>query len=218
MSKRLYLVGFVPLLATIALAVGPTAAQAAPPVWYNEGAPSPEGVTTQTIQWGNLSLKGAAEINCHNAIGGDATNTAGKALDDVWTFNAWGCESNFACPPGTRPGVEPQNLPWNGELTIVGGKLRGETKNVEIVIGCTVPPEDHVTGTTFITNATHKQEPLAPNGLKKGTSAAHPGFYQYDAASGELEAKGSGGTVTGKTEGEVKTLGYEAQEHVWGEL
>jgi len=220
MSKKLCFISFVPLLATIAFAMAPAAATAAEPIWFNEGAPSAEGVEVPTISWGNLSLKGAAEINCHNVLASSAENPTGAKAgkDKIFDFSSYGCEASFSCPAGTFIDVEPQNLPWITELVIKGGKLRDEARGVVVVIGCAVPPEDHVSGTTFQTSASAVQAPLAPNGLKKGTSATHPGFFQYDSESGHLEVRGSSGTVTGTTEGELKTLGYEAQEHTWAEL
>jgi hypothetical protein len=66
-------------------------------------------------------------------------------------------------------------------------------------------------------------QPKAPNGANKGTSALHPGFAEFDpptertAGSGHLEAEGSEGSVLGVTEGSVKILGLEHQEHIWAE-
>jgi len=213
MSKKL-LISVAPLLATVAFAMAPAAAQAANHQWYSEGSPISSTPIPVTI-WGNLSLKGAAEINCHNVIGSDVDNVGGIGKGFIETFGSWDCTSNFACPAGTSPGVEPQNLPWPNELIETAGKIRSQTTGVEVVIGCTVPPEDHVTGTTFVIGAGEKQTPLAPAGTKKGTGAAHPGVFSYDSGSGQLEAKGSGGTVTGVTEGEVKALGFEEQEHIY---
>jgi len=221
MRKKLITIGIAPLFATVAFAMTPTAAQAAfePQIW-SEGALQTLGESVPVISWGDLSLKGAAEITCHNVIGGQSENPlSGKAaVGTVDEFAAWGCVSNFACPAGTKPGVEPQNLPWPTHLFLSGTKNRSEATGVEVVIGCVVPPADHVTGTTFVTSAAKKQFPLAPEGSganEKGSEALHPGKYFYDSGSGELEAKGSGGTVTGVTEGLLKTLGYNEQEHVY---
>jgi len=228
MSKKLF-ISVVPMLVTFAFAMAPTAAQAVEPTWYSEGTQIPEAAgEVPTVTWGNLSLKGAAEINCHNDIGGTASNKlVGGVLigfTKIFDFSAWLCTSNFACPAGTFPGVEPQHLPWNDKLILVAGKIRDEVQggtspvgSVKVVIGCVVPPEDHVTGTAFIVGAGQKQTPLAPAGAKKGTGAAHPGFFEYDAGSGQLEAEGSGGTVTGITEGETKSFGYEEQEHIYAQ-
>lgn len=46
----------------------------------------------------------------------------------------------------------------------------------------------------------------------EGTSALHPGVFEFDGGSGVLEVEGSGGAVTANIEGAVKELGYNAQE------
>jgi len=216
MSKKLF-IGIAPLFAILALALTPSASLAVEHVWYSEGAEQIKGTSHLTNSWGDLSLKGAAEINCHNVIAGSGENPSpsgnGKGL--IYKFGAFLCTSpNITCPTGTGPGVEGQKLPWKTELIEEAGKVRLNVTGVKVIIGCEIPPEDHVTGTAFVIGTGQKQSPLAPVGLLKGTEAAKPGKVKYDAGSGSLEAEGSGGTVTGVTEGETKLFGYEEQELV----
>jgi hypothetical protein len=80
-----------------------------------------------------------------------------------------------------------------------------------VLITCQKAPAEPVAKAPF----EGSNEPLAPSGTRKGTSAAHPGFVEFDAGSGELSlVNGFGGEKLGtsKTAGTVKTLGYAAQE------
>ena len=216
MNRKLF-ISFAPLLATVMFAVMPTGVQAAEHHWYSEGAPLPEGVAIPTETWGDLSLNGAAQITCHTDTAGEDENpVGGKAgIGIIEDFAAYECESNFSCPAGAFPGVEPENQPWSTELIEVGGKVRQNVTGVKLIIGCVIPPEETVTGTAFVIGPGQKLQPLAPAGAKKGTSALHPGFFEYDSESGEMEAEGSGGKVALVIEGITKTLGYEAQEHIY---
>jgi hypothetical protein len=227
MSKKLF-ISVVPVLATIAFAMAPTSALAVEPTWYSNGAQIPESAgEVPTVSWGDLSLKGAAEINCHNDLGGTGENkTVGgvlKAFDWIYDFSAFLCTSpNISCPLGLYVAVEARNLPWRTEIIVVAGKVRDNVTNVRVKLGCrrgtvamgTAAGEGEVIGTNFVLGPGQKQTPLAPFGPLKGSSATNPGKYSYDAGSGELEAEGSGGTAKGITEGEVKTLGYAEQELV----
>jgi len=47
--------------------------------------------------------------------------------------------------------------------------------------------------------------------VHKGTSAAHPGFVEYDRGHGPETCEG-GNCLFPNTEGELKILGYEEQE------
>jgi len=214
MSKKLF-IGIAPLFAILALALTPSASMATEHYWFNEGAEQTKGVSDLTVSWGDLSLKGAAEINCHNVIAGSGENPLGTASGTglIYKFGAFQCTSpNITCPTGTGPGVEGQNLPW--KTVLEGSPVRLKVTGVKVIIGCEIPPEDHVTGTAFVIGAGQKQTPLAPAGLLKGTGAGNPGKVSYDAGSGSLEAEGSKGTVTGVTEGETKLFGYSEQELV----
>ena len=43
----------------------------------------------------------------------------------------------------------------------------------------------------------------------------HPGYLEFDSGSGDLEAEGSLGTTLTTTEGHLKVLGFEHQEHIY---
>jgi hypothetical protein len=245
MGKKL--VSVVPLLAVIAFAMVPAVAQAAKVDRYiSEGTAIPEGVQVPTITWGNLTLTGqqtGSEISCHNAIGGYVENptNGGPGQGATEAFATWNCVTNYTCPAGTRGGAAPSLLPWLGALETVSAKIRSNADKTigaggtRVIIGCTAPifsnadfPEttggtaELTQGSVFVVGA-QTSDPLAPAGAKKGTSALHPGFYEWDSASGFLEEEepnesGHGnGTVTGKTSGKVSTLGFEHQEHIWAE-
>jgi RHS repeat-associated protein len=234
MTKKL-LISVAPLIATLAFAMVPTAAQAAPQ-WYSEGSKIEEnGEKIPVVEWGNLTLKGAAELSCHNAIGGYVENPAGGGAgkDATEAFATWNCVANYECPAGSRPGAAPSELPWTGTLEEVSGKVRIQSAKTvgaggtRVVIGCTAPHANEgsiaigevTAGTAFIVGKQVSQ-PLAPSGTKKGTSALHPGFAEFDVGTpgaGKLEAEGSEGGVVGTIEGTVKLLGFEHQEHIYVE-
>jgi len=244
MTKRL-LIGLVPLLVTVALAVVPAGAQAAEPIWEFEGAPLQLNERVVTINWGNLSLTVAAtgqEISCRTAQVGSIENPApaGSAgTFETSAFTTTECDANYVCPAGTRPGIAPSLLPWTGVLERPGGKVRMRWSKVvnkgemRLIMGCTAPifsnpnfPEPPSTGEftqgqPFVVGNQILQ-PLGPAGVKKGTSALHPGFYEFDVNSGNLEEElvpnegGYGnGMILGKLSGKIKMLGYENQEHVY---
>jgi hypothetical protein len=189
-----------------------------PPHWYSEGRIRPEGAKTPDIEWGDLALNGAMEVSCHTAIGGWIENPVGggAGIDATEAFAAWACVANYTCPAGTRPGVEPQRLPWPSVLEEIGGKIRDNVTGVKVKIGCqrelpgNAAGENEVIGTNFVVGK-QKDEPLAPAGATKGTSALHPGSFVFDTGSGHLEAEGSEGAVLVSTEGELKILGFEEQ-------
>jgi hypothetical protein len=216
--KKKFLMSLAPLLAITALAVVP-AAQAAPHYWVN-GAKLKEGVanTKTSIAWGTITLKGTKggtpgnKITCHNAAAGTAFNpeleAAGEGLTQV--FATFDCEQEFVCPAKTTGvAVTAEKLPWTNKLTEeVVGTIRQETNGVKVQIEC-FEGGIKIASIPFVIGATEKGQ--RPNS-KSGTSALHPGFLEFDSGSGELEVEGSAGTITGKTEGVVKVLGYNAQE------
>jgi len=233
MSKKL-LISLAPLLAITAFAVMPVAAQAVPQ-WYSEGhVITEEEGKVPVIEWGNLTLKGAAELSCHNAIGGYVENPGANAgVGATEAFATWNCTASYECPAGSRPGAGPSLFPWTGTLEEVSGKLRVQSAKIagaggtRVVIGCTAPHANEgsnaigevTAGTAFIVGKQVAQ-PLAPNGLKKGTGALNPGFAEFDVGTpgaGKLEAEGSSGAVLGTTEGKVKILGFTNQEHIYAE-
>ena len=215
-----------------------------PQVWYSEGTEIPEGDLVPTIDWGNLTLHGeqtGSEISCHNAISGYVENPTGggPGKEATEALATWDCVINYSCPAGTRGGAAPSLLPWTGTLEEVAGKIRSVSSKAigaggtRVIIGCTAPifsnadfPEppgagELTQGGVFVVGA-QTSDPLAPAGTKKGTSALHPGFYEWDSGSGLLEEEEPGlghgnGTVTGKTTGRIKLLGFEDQEHIYVE-
>jgi len=236
MSKKL--IGFVPLVAIVAAMMVPAGAQALTPHWYKEGAPLGAGVKEPTYTYGDLTLKGAAELSCHNAIGGYIENPGGgnagntePGVAATEAFATYKCTENYSCG-GLEGGAGPNDLPWTGILkeVVEGGKklvrafgtfnpkytaeaekpAPGETN---VTIGCQVPPEDHVSGTKFVAGkqgelAEGTGKPLAPFSTNAGSSCLHPGKFNFNGKSGNLEAEGSKGTVTGVTEGFVQTCTF----------
>src|ERR1700680_3277987 len=169
MARKLLMV-LTPMLATVAFAITPTAAQAVQPTWYRNGAQIPEELATPTVSWGNLVLKGGSEIACKDEIGGTVVNrqVLGGELRGASTINDFStflCTStNITCPAGSYLGVQAHNLPWNSQLVEVGGKIRASVTTMKITVGCAIEPEDNVTGTNFVIGLGpgQFQRPLAP--------------------------------------------------------
>jgi hypothetical protein len=227
--KKKFLIGLAPLLVVAAFAAVPVTAQAACvstnttcPHYYINGAAVKGGVafTKTSIAWGTITLKGTkgnilgGHITCHNAAAGTLLNpepvatSAGEGL--VQQFAPFACEQELVCPTGTNGvAVKSENLPWHDLLTEeVAGVIRQETTGVKVDIICS---ENGVVKAElkFVIGSTEKgQRPK----IVEGTAALHPGLLEFDAGSGELELEGSLGVTQGKTEGAVKTLGYNAQE------
>jgi hypothetical protein len=92
----------LPLVAIIAFAMAPTAAQAlegkegnkSPVHWQLSGKRSATGVLVPVIAWGTLKLESASStIQCKNSAYIEDTNTpAGKAASEVIAFASFGCK------------------------------------------------------------------------------------------------------------------------------
>jgi len=229
--KRKFLISLAPVLAIAALAVVPMAAQAAtPPHYFVNGLRA--GVTpVTTIGWGTITLKATegspagANLVCHNSAAGTLFNPApggaegpaGEGL--VQVFATYDCEQTLICPEGAEKGAkvlaDPKHLPWKDLLTEeVAGTIRQETTGIRVVVECeaagkVIAEIPYIVGKKK--GSVEAEKGQRPKGVK-GTSALHPGFLEFDSESGELEVEGSLGTTRGKTEGAVKTLGYNAQE------
>ncbi len=186
------------------------------PHYYSNGELVGSAPTT-SIAWGTIRLanvKGGIPgsfVTCHSAGAGTMFNPAGGAAGEGLTqvFATFDCESEGICPAGMSTAVVAENLPWHNILTEeVVGTIRQETTGVKLFIECLVG-ETAESGSKFVIGA-------GENGLRpkagKGTSALHPGFFEFGEGSGELEVEGSGGAVTRRAEGAVKILGYNAQE------
>lgn len=198
MSKKLF-ISLAPLLAIAAFAVTPMEAQAA---HYTVGGVTAGSEPTTVIGWGTLTLTtvvgGTGNITCHNASAGTIDNVAGVGHGSTQVFATYDCEST-TCPAENAATAEA--LPWPSVLTEAKvGTIRSETTKVKVKITCKA-------GETLLGGANFVGANFPT--VKKGSSALHPGFIEFDPASGELEVEGSGGTVKGKTEGEAKLLGYE---------
>jgi len=80
MSRR-FLIGLAPLVAIVAFAVMPMAAQAATQHWYKNGSILPQGESEPVVTFGgstNLSqISAIGEINCRGVGGGVIENPAG---------------------------------------------------------------------------------------------------------------------------------------------
>jgi hypothetical protein len=100
------------LVAVMAVAIAPTAAQAlegpegnkSPVHWQFNGKEKPKGERTPVIAWGTLKLESTAgTIQCKNSEYIEDTNTtAGKAVSEVVAFTSFGCKAmggEFCVPP-----------------------------------------------------------------------------------------------------------------------
>jgi hypothetical protein len=227
MSKK-PLMALAPLLATIAVAAMPAAAQATEPHWYGEGASLAQGqLPIPVIEWGTITFKEQQspgyEITCHISIAGhvgnpDAINAQPAGTGTIDALAPSSCMSpNIPCTPSIEaqgPMIGPSGPEaWTTELNQIGPSISENITNVKLVIGCAERPYfDRVgVGTTFVNKPGVKWNPLAPqkNTPRSGTSALHPGYFEFGVASGELEGPGG---VTLVAEGKLKILGYEEQE------
>ena len=119
------------LLAIVAFAAVPTAAQAlegpegnkSPVHWQVNGKRSATGTAVPIIAWGTLKLESAAgTIQCGNAFYGQDTNTAaGKAASEVIAFMSFQCKAlggEFCMPPleerATGLNLTPDAVPDKG--------------------------------------------------------------------------------------------------------
>lgn len=215
MSKRL-LMGVASVLALTAFTAAPAAVQAAPHLYSNGALMSSE--PQQLIGWGTITLAltkppalVGTTITCHNAIAGFGDNPGGGGAGggEVELFATYKCESELNCLAGEETKVTAESLPWPDVLTEeVVGTIRNETTKVKVKIFC-IKEGKIGKSSNFVIGAKEKGQRPA---VKHGTSALHPGFVEFGPGSGELEVEGSEAAITGKTEGEVKTLGYNEQE------
>ena len=139
--SRKFLAGLAPLLAVIAFAVVPAAAQAEPH-WYKKGVPVTSPVVTTTI--GTLTLKAlGAEIKCKvndkEEIWNPSTGGAGEDL--MLGFALIGCKNKIAtpaCPKGPIS-VLAEGLPWRTLLVTTpppGSVIRDLIFGVKLNVGC----------------------------------------------------------------------------------
>jgi hypothetical protein len=238
MNKK-FLISLAPLLAIAAIVLAPAAAQASPHYYSNNVivGTAPKSVTA----WGNITLaltKPASlvgtNITCHNSAAGVIENPGGVAggsgTGNTELFATYACVSEKNCLLGETTMVRAERLPstlpnkgtgvgeesksgpgWPSVLTEeLAGTIRAETNGVEVNIMCVKQPEGKLEKSTKF-DELGEAKGQRPKSVK-GSSALHPGFLEFGAGSGELEVVGSGNTVSGKTEGEVKVLGYEEQE------
>jgi hypothetical protein len=218
MSRKLY-AAFVPLLAVVAFAIAPAAAQAAPH-WYSchEVAAGTGKYTdpdctklakgnfeltrlpftsakTQVITWGKLTLHNATlgEVTCKKIDAGNVWNTvlANPGLDNIEAFTLYECTST-TCEGTTT--VTAAGLPWLTEL-VAGPPIRDKTTGISVTIKCTKP----------VVEATFTGE-LTPEFVNDS-----PSYTEFGAGSGHLTSSVFGeGTVTGKD----KIMGFENQEQI----
>jgi hypothetical protein len=219
---RAGIVGLALTLTIGASAVVPVAAQAAGPHVYSNNVivgsePKPIiGFGTITLALTKPPVDVGTTITCHNATAGTTDNPAGggPAVAVVDIFATFNCESEKNCTLGEETRVVAEKLPWSSKLTEeVAGTIRDETTGVQVDIECINKSNEKIEKEIKFDIGSEPtkekgQRPVSHN----GTSALHPGFLEFGSGSGELEVVGSKETITGKTEGEVKILGYEEQE------
>jgi len=225
---RKCVISFVSLLALAAFVAAP-AAQAAEGHYYENAVKLAgskgklgEANVNVSVGWGTLQLlgiKGAAsgtEVSCHNVAAGTDYNPesglAGKGATEV--FETWHCEQKGICAGGEALVVKGFKFPWLSEITgseeWTGANKetawRSTTKGIQVKVTCNGTVKQVFEG---------QNEPLAPSGLLKGTSAKAPGTTSFDTGSGELNlVEGEGGPTIGssKTNGKVVAMGYAHEE------
>jgi hypothetical protein len=235
MRKKLLILA--PMFAVLAFMVATAVAEASPHYYVNN-VKLAAGKKTDVVGWGTITLTTNAApvgnaLTCHNIAGGTITGTLegtnGKGSTEQ--FAVYNCTQKKQCPKETDTaavvGVEAaaptkSSLPWPSELREEGGGIRSATTEVEVIVNCIVT-EGEGKGTTdqsvpFISNNIpgSKCEAQAPKTVN-GVSAVSPGFVEFgDEFTKELEIPSPPGSCSliGKTEGEVKALGYKGQELV----
>jgi hypothetical protein len=221
---------FVPLLAVVAFAVMPVAAQAEEGHWYKNGVISPEGQASPIVSWGGatnvVQTSAIGEINCRTVSGGTIENPkgGGRGGGHLSGGTFFECKS-----PGCEKAAAETGLPltvivygsfwpWHIWIIIWGGgpflemgtpfTAFGEHSSGEMVenASCETPPgfEPHVVGAS----ATFEGE-LDPK-IKNGTTASKPSQLTFEGAkSGALHSEiGGEGTLSGS----IKFEGYNGQE------
>jgi hypothetical protein len=217
--KKKFLASLASLLVIAAVAVLPTAAQATEPC-FTKSSPLCSSVKETPVEiysWGTLTLKlvlgGTGEITCHNAAAGTIKNpVGGKGEGLTEFFSPYNCLGTLC--PGTAAFQEvlAEKLPWVGVLEENSPPtIRGKFSGVKVNILCwttkaakETPGETPLSHTTFVGS----NEPSLIN----KASAASPSLIEFDEGSGTLEVEGSSGTIRGKTEGHLSSLGYQHQE------
>ena len=171
--NRKFLIRLAPLAVIAALAVLPSAASALS--WTSNGSPVAE--TTTVIGWGTLTLTGSAgNITCHNSAAGTVSP---GGVGSTQVFATYDCEST-TCP--AENSATALSLPWPSKL--IAGRAhwhqvpehRSQSQHP-----CTTEEGKKILGGGVF---------AGQNGpsVHKGASALHPGFVEFDPASGELES------------------------------
>jgi len=187
---------YLPLLVATAVFAMPASALAANH-WFKNGVEvAQNGKHLPTIGWGTLSLESAVgTITCENSSVGYVDNPVGggNGQDATETFNPTSCTS--ACPEPIK--VIAKGLPWPSELEEPEpGVIRDKFTGIEVEIICPIA------GIDVVFSGENKPK------VKNGTSASKPTLDVFGPGSGELTSVAG----PGKTTGEAKTEGYEAQE------
>jgi len=177
--------------------------------WFANNVKTEAGEPLPIISWGTLTLRtttgGSGQVTCHIAEGGGILNPVGggSGQGETNVYAGFDCEQSGVCPAGDTGELVPQSLPWPASLGASGSVVTEKNEKVRLNRACLSGGKE-VSGTTFTGS-------FAPTS-RRGTSALHPGFFEFAAGSSTLEAEGSLGTVQAKIEGEVKVLGFEEQE------
>ncbi len=242
MNRKL-LIRVVPLLVTVAFALMATAAQASTPHWFSnsvklvesngdvqteEEIGGQEAVRVVSMK-GTLELKGetgiasGGDLTCDTSVAGWVWNPVGggrgKGNLELFTVVPTSCTGN-ACPPGVQVNVAPASLPWPLELTgtdVLTG-AGGTATTFRSNIGTLANPIRLITTCSGLPGAAlfeGEDNPLAPSGPNKGSSATSPGHLEWDQFSGELKLVdkfGGSQLGTSKTIGELEIIGFNSNE------
>jgi len=179
MLKRI-LVGLVPVLVIVAVAVAPSTALAVPHVYQNDSKLT-EGEPLPIIMWGNLKPLNATtgEEECHYAVGGYLENPTGggAAVGKIETFDAYSCVAEGCASDGGKIKVAAEILPWALDVGEESGVFRDEITGVNITYDCE----------GILSVLVHGEfKPKAKNGTSIGSK---PSEAEFDEGSGELESE-----------------------------
>jgi len=236
MDRKLF-ISVVPLLAVVALAMTPVAAQAKQcttgskvegpcPHWLVGGKQGTGPISVSL--WGTLSVPSeGGTITCENAAIGDVSNPAvvKPATDGASGEDSLFFSSGF-CVEGACPGVAYEQAvgqPWPSELVEnANHEVQDNIHGMKLIIGCENPLEKGsgpgfspnggklIGETTELeTTATDRLAPL----FASGTSGCNkPSLLEFVAPENKLV--GLGGALNAKVEGAFKICGYEKSQLV----
>jgi hypothetical protein len=200
------------------------------------------GENVPVISWGTLSLTNlttGSKVECREVIGGFVQNPAPGGAEgppgvgEIQSFNAYACESATCTPEVTKSGPvtyvsvsaetigEPYpesgsatNLRWSSHLLIEGKVVRSESEHVKLNVTCHLNTGTNAGGEPEYASVLEEvsEGSQKPKLLTKCCKATSPAETEFDPGSGALHHPPPKEAEQGKTEGVLRTLGYNEEE------